>query len=246
MSASAITSLCCKCGLPIGSSSLLIGGRIYHHECSPYASRERSDMVDVASLRQAKKREYYRKWREAQKNAGAITHERLTEILDYDPATGIFTWRPRSLRDDKTGAIKSWNKRYAGRTVGHKGKRGRLEITIGTQNFMAHRLAWFYVTGKWPVAQIDHRNVMPGDNRWTNLREATNAQNQANRGPQKDNKAGAKGVCWREKRQRWCAQIHVGGRQIFLGEFSQKADAADAYARAARIHFGEFARASLP
>lgn len=43
MTTSAMISLCCKCSMPIGAHSVLVGGRIYHIECCPYSAAEAAD-----------------------------------------------------------------------------------------------------------------------------------------------------------------------------------------------------------
>lgn len=77
--------------------------------------------------------------------------------------------------------------------------------------------------------------------RW-NLRIATTAQNQANRGKNRNNQSGYKGVSWHSTRQTWTAQIGVEGRNIFLGRFSSAESAYGAYCEAAKRYHGEFAR----
>jgi hypothetical protein len=80
--------------------------------------------------------------------------------------------------------------------------------------------------------------MIKSNNRWSNLREATGTQNQAN----KTSKGAVpmKGVC--EFRGRYLARIQVNGRKIHLGGFANPEEAHEAYARAANDAFGEFAR----
>jgi hypothetical protein len=94
--------------------------------------------------------------------------------------------------------------------------------------------------------QVDHENGNGLDNRRANLRLASQAQNQQNRGISKANSSGFKGVSWNKRKQRWIAYIHVGGKQHYLGAFSTPEQAALAYDRAAREKFGEFAHCNLP
>lgn len=168
-----------------------------------------------------------------------LTYERLIAVLDYNPETGIFTWRARPREEFKTlRAMAAWNGLHAGRPAGCAFN-SYLRTSIDYRYYQVHRLAWFYMTGEWPTGMIDHKNRTPNDNRWVNLREATGSQNQANRGLQKSNTTGAKGICWRGKR--WVAQISVAGRCVYLGQFVQKTDAVAAYEHAALMHHGEFA-----
>ena len=87
---------------------------------------------------------------------------------------------------------------------------------------------------------VDHRNQDSLDNRRGNLRPATHQQNLANRGPQRNNKSGYKGVSWCNRDSKWLAQIKVNQRQMNLGRFDLAEDAAAAYRKAARKHFGQF------
>ena len=163
-----------------------------------------------------------------------ITADRLRDVLHYDPPSGVFTWlvatSSRAKVGDAAGSLNISN--------------GYVYIQIDGHRYLAHRLAWFYMTGSWPTAEIDHVNGFPIDNRWTNLREATSAQNQANRRTNKYNTSGFKGVIWDKHRQRWCARIGKDGRLIFLGYFDTPAAAHAAYVAAAPEHHGDFARAA--
>lgn len=93
--------------------------------------------------------------------------------------------------------------------------------------------------------QVDHVNCNPLDNRRCNLRLATNSQNQRNRGSNKNNKSGFKGVSWRVSRQKWLAQIEIDGKGKHLGYFDTPEDAAQAYDKAARELHGEFAKTNF-
>jgi|SRR5581483_328543 len=89
---------------------------------------------------------------------------------------------------------------------------------------------------------VDHKNGNPLDNRRENLRICTRSQNSYNRGPQRDNTSGYKGVKWNKANSRWSSNIGVNGKRVFLGYFLDKKDAAAAYDRAAALHHGEFAQ----
>jgi AP2 domain. len=91
----------------------------------------------------------------------------------------------------------------------------------------------------------DHESGDTLDNRRSNIRIATHAQNIANQKRRSDNRSGYRGVHWAGDRKRWRAQIKVLGRVYHLGEYVSPIDAAKAYDRAAREHFGEFARLNL-
>jgi len=165
-----------------------------------------------------------------------ITHSYLLSILHYEPLTGIFTWL---WRDD---ASVQWNGRYAGKNAGYINKHGHLSISINCVGYYSHRLAWFYITGKWPRKDIDHKNTIKTDNRFCNLRLATKLENDCNRQANKNNKSGYKGVHFCKFYKKWKAQIGVNRRKISLGYFRCPTAAYLSYCRAAKKHHGEFAR----
>jgi hypothetical protein len=151
-------------------------------------------------------------------------------LLSYDAETGLFNWR-----------VKRGNK-AVGSDAGSLHKWGYVVISIDRKRHKAHRLAWLHAHGRWPTAQIDHINCKRADNRLSNLREATATQNQGNSPRNKNNTSGLKGVTFAWARNRWQAQISARGHTLFLGYFDDPEDAHAAYCRAARKHFGEFAR----
>ena len=175
-----------------------------------------------------------------------LTHARLIELLDYDPATGFFTWKPRSVRAGRMARIdRTWNTRYAGRRAGWTDDKGYWGLTIDTDDYRAHRLAWFHVNGAWPEGDLDHRDMDKGNCALSNLRPATMSQNRANRAVQSNNKCGLKGVSPRQNGYPgWRATIKFHGRCIHIGYFATPEAAHEAYVARARELFGEFARAA--
>lgn len=169
-----------------------------------------------------------------------ITAERARELLNYEPETGVFTWKERPVSDFVSGVhgpaqeCKRWNSRYAGIEAGRYDAKGYRVISIGHKPFLAHRLAWLIVSGEWPAEHIDHRNGDPADNRITNLRECSHAENHQNRRRQSNNTSGFIGVTRRKTENKWAAKIRVGGKEIHLGVFREKEAAAAAYADAKR------------
>jgi hypothetical protein len=116
--------------------------------------------------------------------------------------------------------------------------RGYLYISIVRRVYSGGRLAWLYVTGKWPVHEISYINRDRTDIRWTNLREATRSQNSARH--RAKNKLGARGI-WLSKSDRYVAQIRLMGKLRYLGSFDTVGEAKAAYEKAAKELFGEFA-----
>lgn len=173
-----------------------------------------------------------KRWPELSKKED-LKHQDLLRVLSYDPLTGKFTWLERVSIRIKVGA-------EAGSPTGD----GYIEIGLFGKNFLAHRLAWFYVKGEWPAGQIDHRNTIKSDTTWGNLRDASHGQNVQNTGPRKNNKSGFKGVSFHKGLQRWHARIMCDRRLYLLGFFDSPEEAHAAYAaKAAELH-GEFARAA--
>lgn len=166
-----------------------------------------------------------------------VTHAQLLEWLHYDPATGYFTWRITKGRCAKKGS-----------RAGSFDKKGYVVINLrinGRQTtYRAHRLAWFYVHGRWPESDIDHNKLDKADNRLDELREATRSQNMANTAAHADSLTGVKGVSFDKRRGRYYARIMKDGRHHHLGYFDHLEAAASAYASAAQRLFGEFARAA--
>lgn len=87
---------------------------------------------------------------------------------------------------------------------------------------------------------VDHEDGNGLNNRRRNLRVATRSQNNANRGAGCNNLSGLKGVT--RNNNRWAAQIRSQGQQRYLGSYNTREEAATAYAFAAILYFGEFAR----
>ena len=90
---------------------------------------------------------------------------------------------------------------------------------------------------------VDHRFGNTLDCRKSKLRFADKFQNQWNKKRQKS-KSGFKGVT-RNGKNRWMAKIEVKGKTIYLGNFQDPKDAAKAYDRGAKEHFGEFAEVNF-
>jgi len=156
-----------------------------------------------------------------------ITQEKLKELFIYNKKTGLFTRRVSTGRHDchKAGEI-------AGTKLTHR----YVVISIGTQRYMAHRLAWLYVYGIWPAGDLDHINQDKYDNRITNLREATRKQNMQNVTRHKHNTSGFKGVAWHKQRNRWRAYIFIDYKQKHLGLFETKEKANEARLDAEKIY----------
>lgn len=159
-------------------------------------------------------------------DASHITADWIKNVLDYDPKTGFFIWK---VRFGKRGV--------PGRKAGTVDFGGYVVITINGKRHKAHRLAWLYMHGYWPAVAVDHINGDRTDNRIANLREADWAENQQNRGVQKNNKSGFFGVSWDAHAGKWRAGIRFNGRSRNLGGYDSPEEAHAAYLRAkAELH----------
>jgi hypothetical protein len=98
------------------------------------------------------------------------------------------------------------------------------------------------VTGEWPQADIDHRDLDPSNNRWKNLRPASRSQNRCNTQVRKDNALGVKGVWFDRTKGRYIAQTWANGKQLWRSRHKTEEEAARAYRDAAIREHGEFAR----
>lgn len=162
----------------------------------------------------------------------ALTHVRLLELLSYDPATGAFTRKVDRYRF------------LAGSVAGAADLSGYICIKIDGVTHKAHRLAIFYMTGKWPVDEVDHRDRNKANNAWANLREATHAENMQNQRRRSDNNSGRLGVYFHKRDNKWYAQIRLDGKANHLGSFATIEAAGAAYDKAkADLH--PFAQAGM-
>ena len=76
-----------------------------------------------------------------------LTQDRLREVLNYDPATGLFSWKKRLSNRAGVGSPRTNLDTY-----------GYVRIRIDNQLYWAARLVWLYVHGKFPTHDIDHIN----------------------------------------------------------------------------------------
>lgn len=158
-----------------------------------------------------------------------ITAEEARSYLDYDPVTGVFTWKL------KCGC------KVPGTVCSHLSKAGYVRIGFRGRLYQAHRLAWLYMTGDWPPEQVDHIDGVRSNNAWSNLRAATNAENTRNSKLPCTNSSGFKGVSWSKEVGKWHAYVKKDGRRKHLGYFSEKDEAARVVCDARLALHGPFA-----
>lgn len=165
-----------------------------------------------------------------------ITQARVRELLHYDPETGVFTWRV-------TPSGRPGHNRIVG-TVCSGRSSIRLHIRIDGRIYKAHRLAFLYMAGRWPTEQVDHRDGDGLNNRWSNLREATQSQNKQNtRAAYKNNRSSGLLGVYRSPNKytnKWFAGITIDHKFLYLGNFPSTTAAHASYL-AAKRRFHEFA-----
>jgi hypothetical protein len=154
-----------------------------------------------------------------------LTAEQLRDALDYDPETGVFMWKDRPLSHFASPqAHASYTSRCAGKVAGADTGDGYLRVNVYRKKYLCHRLAWFYVYGKWPKQHIDHVNGDRLDNRIANLRDVSNTDNHRNVRMVKTNTSGVLGVRFDARHNRWAASISAHAK-IHLGSFKTKEEA---------------------
>ncbi|MGC7464244.1 HNH endonuclease [Xanthomonas citri pv. citri] len=143
---------------------------------------------------------------------------RLRQLLEYDPSTGVFKWRVSPARQIKVGSV-----------AGGVERTGYRRIRVDGVLYRAARLAWLYVHGEWPSGEVDHINRTRHDDRLANLRDVHHQQNCHNSLSRGAHRSGG----------RFSAKIMVGGRHVWLGRHATEEAAAAAYhAAKRRLHHG--------
>jgi len=161
-----------------------------------------------------------------------IPIEFLHECFEYNPETGILTWKERPLSHFASyRGFGMWNKRYPNQPVGTL-NRGYLQTRLHIEGnrfttVNVHRICYALAIGEWPKGEIDHINGIHDDNRICNLRDATRSENQNNPNNKlrKDNKSKYRGVYWSKQYKKWIACL----RRECLGMFDTPEGASKAY-----------------
>lgn len=151
-----------------------------------------------------------------------VDHEFLREILRYDPATGVFTWKVQRRWSHPVGSV-----------AGSPGEEGAWLIGIQGVVYRAHQLAWFYVRGTWPEFEIDHKDGNRSNNAFDNLRDVPHVENCQNvLRPLRNNTTGFLGVT--RQHGKFKAQIGRNGKSSYIGLFDTAEAAHEAYLAAKR------------
>lgn len=154
-----------------------------------------------------------------------LTAARLRELLHYDPATGLFTWRVTRGRTAKAGGL-----------AGVKTTEGYIQVTIDGQGHQAHRLVFLHTTGEWPVGEVDHIDGVRDNNAQGNLRDVSKRTNSENRVcASVTNKVGLLGVEKHRNCERYRATIRSKGRLYRAGWFDTPEIAHAVYVQMKRL-----------
>jgi len=155
-----------------------------------------------------------------------LTQGYTTQVDDQNfDKLNAFKWCADVARNDD-GSIKNV---YAARYI----------VVNGKQTFQ--RMHRFIKGITDPKIKVDHEDHNGLNNLASNLRIATNADNNRNQRLSRANSSGYKGVTWCTTYNKWRARIGDKGKRIHLGCFTDLQDARDAYDAAALKYFGEFA-----
>lgn len=158
---------------------------------------------------------------------------RLREVFFYPPPTGELYWKvDKAMRTrvlDKAGSLNP---------------NGYLTVMVDGKSYKVHRIVFSIRHGVElsPDIEIDHINGDKSDNSIDNLRSATRAENNRNIGLTRANNSGLKGAHWHKKAKKWCSNLTHNKKNIHLGLYDTKEEAALAYNEAAKRLHGEFAR----
>lgn len=136
-----------------------------------------------------------------------ITQKELKELINYDASTGVITW-----------LVASSNRIKAGDVAGGKLDNSYRRITLLSNHYLQHRIAWIYTYGYEPNV-IDHINHNGSDNRIKNLRDTDHPTNCKNMRKSKANKSGITGVQWIKRHKKWTSEIMSCGKRVFIGNY---------------------------
>ena len=161
--------------------------------------------------------------------------EYLNEALKYNPMTGEVKWRKRPPHHFKTlRAANTWNTKFKGKVAG-SAERGYFRVSLSGRSYQLHRIIFKMVSENEPVAEIDHRDSNGRNNIWTNLREASQCENRANR-----SFGIFKGAVYHKSSGKYQAAIKFKGVRKYIGLFDTQKEASEAYRKEAKKMHGEF------
>ena len=141
----------------------------------------------------------------------------IFERLAYTPIDGKVWWIQHPRRTTANGT-----------EAGNMMQNGYRKLKFCGKQYLVHRVAWLLHHGVWPIGDIDHIDGNPSNNKIENLRDVPHNLNIQNRkSATAKNKTGFLGVV--KRRNKYAAQFHRNGKQIYLGLFSTAELAHKAY-----------------
>jgi hypothetical protein len=156
-----------------------------------------------------------------------LTQSRLKELLDYNSLTGEFIHKTGKHKDKVAGTVQK--------------KSGYVMIGIDKKKYPAHRLAWLYVEGYFPLGfDVDHKDRIRHHNWWSNLQLKTRSCNLKNRAPLKGSIPGVS-----SKGDKFQAYVNINEKRIHLGTFDLYSDAVLARYEAERKFYSSCQEYSL-
>jgi hypothetical protein len=162
-----------------------------------------------------------------------LTAEIIRDLLEYDKSTGIMIWKKPPKRHPRLLGREAGGPRSSGTKVYQK-------IVVFRKHYSRSRLAFLWVTGRWPSECIDHINGNSLDDRWLNLREATIMQNAWNHKKRKKKSPLPMGVR-QNKYKKYVARISCNKKHISIGVFETPEEASNAYQEKRKELFNEYA-----
>ncbi len=153
-----------------------------------------------------------------------MTLEEFDENYSYNKHTGIVT------------RVRNAGRFLAGTEAGTLSDTGYIKITYKYKKYRAHHLAFLAMTGEYPKHGVDHINHNRADNRWSNLSDTSQLDNNRNRSIQSNNSSGYHGVRYCKRDDLWSANIKVNGKVIYLGGSKSKQDCINMRTHAEKLY----------
>jgi hypothetical protein len=157
-----------------------------------------------------------------------LSYADFDELLSYDKEIGKIYQkkkRPKISVGSEAGTITPFGHRY---------------VQLFGRKYPIHHLVWLFETKSFPEKFLDHKDGNPINNKFSNLREVTTKQNTENRGKQKNNKTGFKGVSFNCRLQKYVAQIQHNSKTIYLGVYKTPEEASFMYQSVAKELFSHY------
>lgn len=155
-----------------------------------------------------------------------LTQKIVSDLLRYEE--GYLFWKKDVAKNVKEG-----------NRAGCFDKFGYVLIKINKKLYKAHHLVWILHHGYKPKL-LDHIDGNKSNNKISNLREATNSQNQQNRKINYNSKSNVRGVTWCKKSNKWKAQGRLNGKYYYFGVFNNLLDAKNVVQNFRKTNHGEF------